>query len=32
MEAFLQQAIGEKALYPDALEQLTAIVTGGAGQ
>jgi len=29
MEAFLQQNIGEKALYGDAVKQLTAIVAGG---
>jgi flagellum-specific ATP synthase len=29
MEAFLQQNIGEKALYPEAISQLTAIVAGG---
>jgi flagellum-specific ATP synthase len=31
MEAFLQQNIGEKALYGDAVKQLTAIVAGGPG-
>jgi flagellum-specific ATP synthase len=32
MEAFLQQNIGEKALYSDAISQLEGIVAGGTGQ